>query len=689
MSDVLSFDALRLDPRLQRAIAKLGWSRPTLIQAKAIPLALQGKDILARARTGSGKTAAYAIPVIQRILADTAAAAIAVEQVQDGASAASATSNAARSGSSNKQQGKNAGTGGKKNVSNAASAAVASSSHASPAGASVKAIVLVPTRELSLQAKQNFKDLTQYCSREVTAVELAGDTSATAIEAQRHELLANPDIVIGTPSRIVAHIEAGHLDVRTSLQMIVVDEADLVFGFGYENDIKTLLRHLPRIVQAFLMSATLSPDVDSLKRLMLHSPVILKLQESQLPDADRLMQYVIKCDMNDKFLLVFTFLKLRLLRGKTIIFVNDVDRCYRVKLFLEQFGIRACVLNSELPQNSRYHIVQEFNRGVYDYIIATDEHDSNSQVDDSDSDSDNDEEESNETAETDTVEAVFENDDDAEQATTTATASAEPVATAAASKGKAQQRPKRKAGRKAGADSEYGVARGIDFQNVSNVINFDFPETARSYVHRVGRTARGDKSGQSLSLIAPEDEGRLAIVQRKLSKHNSGHKFQQFQFAMHEIAAFRYRAADALRAVTAASVKEARLKEIKNEIFNSQKLKAYFEDNPKDLEALRHDKPSHPARIQAHLKHIPSYLMPESLMKKKLAPAATSEAAAMAVDGEAAEEAPEAEEDLAASEPKPNTKHRGKQPHRGMKRPAKADPLKSFAANPSKRFAQG
>ena len=107
-------------------------------------------------------------------------------------------------------------------------------------------------------------------------------------------MLANPDVVIGTPSRIVAHIEAGHLDVRSSLQMIVVDEADLVFGFGYEADIKTLLRHLPRICQAFLMSATLSPDVDALKRLMLHSPVILKLQESQLPDSDRLTQYVIK-----------------------------------------------------------------------------------------------------------------------------------------------------------------------------------------------------------------------------------------------------------------------------------------------------------------------------------------------------------------------------------------------------------
>ena len=66
-------------------------------------------------------------------------------------------------------------------------------------------------------------------------------------------------------------------------------------------------------------------------------------------------------------------LKLKLVKGKCLIFVNDLDRCYRLKLFLEQFSIKSCVLNSELPLNSRFHIVQEFNRGVYDYIIATDE----------------------------------------------------------------------------------------------------------------------------------------------------------------------------------------------------------------------------------------------------------------------------------------------------------------------------
>jgi ATP-dependent RNA helicase DDX56/DBP9 len=92
-------------------------------------------------------------------------------------------------------------------------------------------------------------------------------------------------------------------------------------------------------------------------------------------------------------------LKLRLIRGKIIMFVNDIERCYKLKLFLEQFSIKTCVLNSELPLNSRYHIVQEFNKGIYDYIIATDESDLKGEQDTDDED---------EEMEDDTTEAIGE-----------------------------------------------------------------------------------------------------------------------------------------------------------------------------------------------------------------------------------------------------------------------------------------
>lgn len=137
------------------------------------------------------------------------------------------------------------------------------------------------------------------------------------------------------------------------------------------------------------MSATLSEDVQALKELLLHNPVmsssraqaaelqwctrsdsgrtpfpltldsmspfqvILKLQGSQLPDSSQLQQYSIRCEEEDKFLLIYTLLRLRLVQGKTLVFVGALDRCYRLKLFMEQFGVPACVLNSELPVHSR------------------------------------------------------------------------------------------------------------------------------------------------------------------------------------------------------------------------------------------------------------------------------------------------------------------------------------------------
>ncbi|RXN04989.1 putative ATP-dependent RNA helicase DDX56 [Labeo rohita] len=501
--DKLHFHEMGLDDRLLKALADLGWSEPTLIQEKAIPLALEGKDLLARARTGSGKTAAYAIPLIQRILTSK-------QTVREQA---------------------------------------------------VRALVLVPTKELGQQVQTMIRQLTAYCSRDVRAADISGKAD---ISAQKPILMEKPDIVVSTPSRVQAHINAQNLQLQSSLEMLVIDEADLLFSFGFEADLKSLLCHLPKIYQAFLMSATLNDDVQALKELVLHNPVTLKLQGSQLPDSSQLQQYSVRCEEEDKFLLVYTLLKLGLIRGKSLIFVSDVDRCYRLKLFLEQFSIPACVLNSELPVHSRCHIITQFNQGFYNYIIATDEQ-------------------------------GLENPTGQSQ--------------------KAQEKGKKKknAGKK-GKDKEYGVSRGIDFHNVSNVINFDFPTSVESYIHRVGRTARADNSGTALSFISHTEISMLTEVENALTGDNTHDSvLKPYGFKMEEIEGFRYRCRDAMRSVTKQAVKEARLKEIKQELLNSEKLKMYFEDNPRDLQLLRHDKDLHPAVIKPHLKNVPDYLIPTTL----------------------------------------------------------------------------
>ncbi|XP_044516984.1 probable ATP-dependent RNA helicase DDX56 isoform X2 [Gracilinanus agilis] len=458
-SEVLGFQHMGLDQRLLQAIAEQGWARPTLIQEKAIPLALEGKDLLARARTGSGKTAAYAIPLLQHLLHRKATGPV-VEQA-------------------------------------------------------IRGLVLVPTKELARQAQTMIRQLTAYCSRDVRVV----DVSASEDFAfQRPLLMEKPDVVVGTPSRVLSHLLQGNLNLRDSLELLVMDEADLLFSFGFEEELKTLLCHLPRIYQAFLMSATFNEDVQALKELVLHNPVTLKLQESQLPGPDQLQQFQVVCETEeDKFLLLYALLKLSLLRGKSLLFVNTLERGYRLRLFLEQFSIPACVLNGELPLRSR------------------------------------------------------------------------------------------------ASDTESGVARGIDFHNVTAVLNFDLPPSPEAYIHRAGRTARANNPGTALTFVLPTERSQLKEIEEALGGENAESMFLPYQFRMEEIEGFRYRCRDAMRSVTKQAIREARLKEIKEELLHSEKLKTYFEDNPRDLQLLRHDRPLHPAVVKPHLGHVPDYLVPPTL----------------------------------------------------------------------------
>jgi ATP-dependent RNA helicase DDX56/DBP9 len=500
------FSEMSLDLRLLNAISSMGWKTPTLIQEKAIPLALEGNDILGRARTGTGKSAAFAIPIINSLLS---------------------LKKSNSSFSDNRM---------------------------------TSALVLAPTKELCNQLTQHFKQLTAFCSREITVVDISTgrvDDLKAIITAEK------PDIIVGTPSRVLMHIQAKHLpNIKNELKFLVVDESDLMFSFGYEQDLMQVLEFVPKIgCQTFLMSATLNPEVKNLKKLILHNPVILKLEEPELPESDHLIQYHIQCEEEDKFVLINSLFKLNLIRGKTIIFVNSVDRCYKLKLFLEQFGIKTCILNSELPIASRCFIVNQFNNGVYDIIIASDE---------------------------------------------------KCVADAA-------QRKSKKFKSKRKTDEEYGVSRGIDFKFVSNVINFDFPTTVNSYTHRVGRAARGHESseGTVLSLISPSEEIYFESVR---SAYGSNSNFKPYQFKMEELEAFKYRSRDALRAVTSIAIREARIKEIKREILTSQTLKSYFEEHPKDQKILKHDKALHTVKHKSHLKDVPEYIVPptlQSMVKSK------------------------------------------------------------------------
>ena len=295
-----------------------------------------------------------------------------------------------------------------------------------------------------------------------------------------------------------------------------------------------------------------------------------------------------RCAEDDKFLFAFVIFKLKLVKGKCIIFVGDTDRSYRLKLFFEQFGVRSCVLNAELPVNTRVHVVEEFNKNVYDIIIASDDH-----------------------------EVVGSNDSSHEAQVLSSSTHDSNIPTRPTQQGPTVNGKKTK---------DYGVSRGIDFKNVACIINFDLPKTSGSYTHRVGRTARAGQTGVALSFTVPADEYHKSkansfsgakndehVLTEILAHQKSiGQDMKPYQFNMKQVDAFRYRMNDALRAVTGLAVRQARTQELRRELLQSDKLKQHFEDNPHDLNRLRHDGEIRAVRVQQHLKHVPEYLMPES-----------------------------------------------------------------------------
>ncbi|XP_068654578.1 DEAD-box ATP-dependent RNA helicase 16 isoform X2 [Aristolochia californica] len=503
-----SFEELCLDPRLVRSLRKKDITKPTPIQQVAIPLILEGKDVVARAKTGSGKTYAYLLPLLHKLFLE----------------------------------------GGSKK-------------------STPSAFILMPTRELCQQVYLEVLSLLELCRVQLKAAQL---TSGMSISEMKSAMAGMPDILVSTPACISTCMSKDALQatsLRDSLSILVLDEADLLLSYGYEDDLKSLVPHIPRRCQCLLMSATSSADVEKLKKLVLHNPYILTLPEvGDIKDEiipKSVQQFWISCSTQDKLLQILALLKLELVQKKVLIFVNTIDMAYRLRLFLEQFGIRSAVLNAELPQNSRLHILEEYNAGLFDYLIATD----NSQI-----------------------KERQQSDGD------------KPVGSKTS-----KRRSKQK------LDTEFGVVRGIDFKNVYTVINFEMPPSPAGYVHRIGRTGRAFNTGASISLVSP---GEMEIFEniKSLILEDSGNQESKLiapfpLLTKNAVESLRYRAEDVAKSVTKVAIRESRAHDLRKEILNSEKLKAHFEDNPRDLALLKHDKVLSKKPPPSHLQAVPEYLV--------------------------------------------------------------------------------
>ncbi|KAL6498176.1 DEAD-box ATP-dependent RNA helicase 16 [Orobanche gracilis] len=502
-----TFEGLGLDSRLIRALFKKSIEKPTPVQRLAIPRILEGKDVVVRAKTGSGKTLAYLLPLLQKLFVDSPS---------------------------------------RKNLAPAA-------------------IILVPTRELCQQVYSEVVSLTELCRVQLKVVQLRTMMSTSDL---RTSLAGLPDIVVSTPACVQTCLTNNILQskaLQESLSVLVLDEADLLLSYGYEDDLKALTDHVPRRCQCLLISATSSDDVEKLKKLILHNPHDLSSPEVGNVKDDiiprNVQQFYISCSTHDKLLHILALLKLELVQKKVLIFTNSIDMSFRLKLFFEQFGIKSAVLNAELPQNSRLHILGEFNAGLFDYLIAADV---------SKSTEEHNEKESH------------------------------------LPKKKSKKHSKRK------LDAEFGVVRGIDFKNVYTVVNFEMPQTAEGYVHRIGRTGRAYNTGASVSLVSPEEMEIFEEIKSLLGENDSGDSKYIAPFPLlskNAVESLRYRAEDVARSVTKVAVRESRAQDLRNEILNSEKLKAHFQDNPKDLDLLKHDKVLSKKEPAPHLRDLPGYLL--------------------------------------------------------------------------------
>ncbi|MBI5924839.1 MAG: DEAD/DEAH box helicase [Aquabacterium sp.] len=300
------FDTLPLDPKLLSAI-----DYPTMspIQAKAIPLVLAGRDVMGAAQTGTGKTAAFSIPLLQRMMKH-------------------------------------------ENPS------------VSPARHPVRAIVLAPTRELAVQVAANIK---KYASKSNlrSAVVFGGMN----MKEQTLELKAGVEVLIATPGRLLDHIEAKNCNL-SQVEYVVLDEADRMLDIGFLPDLQRILSYLPKQRQTLLFSATFSPEIKKLAQSYLQDPILVEVARPN-QTATNVEQRFYKVDDDNKRYVIRQILRDRGIT-QSIVFVNSKLGAARLARTFERDGLRTTALHGDKSQEERLKALEAFKKGEVDLLVATD-----------------------------------------------------------------------------------------------------------------------------------------------------------------------------------------------------------------------------------------------------------------------------------------------------------------------------
>jgi len=300
------FDTLPLDPKILSAIK---YPTMTPIQAKAIPLVLAGRDVMGAAQTGTGKTAAFSIPLLQKMMKHENASM-------------------------------------------------------SPARHPVRAIVLAPTRELAIQVADNVKTYASKCNLR-SAVVFGGMN----MKEQTVELKAGVEVLIATPGRLIDHIEAKNCNL-SQVEYVVLDEADRMLDIGFLPDLQRILSYLPKTRQTLLFSATFSPEIKRLAQSYLQDPILVEVARPN-QTATNVEQRFYKVDDDSKRHVIRQILRDRGIT-QSIVFVNSKLGCARLARTFERDGLRTAALHGDKSQDERIKALDAFKRGEVDLLVATD-----------------------------------------------------------------------------------------------------------------------------------------------------------------------------------------------------------------------------------------------------------------------------------------------------------------------------
>ena len=298
---IMAFAQLQLADPIAKAVAEMGYESMTPIQAQAIPVVLAGKDVMGAAQTGTGKTAAFALPLLQRMMKHD-----------------------------------NAST--------------------SPARHPVRALVLLPTRELADQVAQQVKLYAKYTNLR-SAVVFGG----MDMKPQTLELKKGVEILVATPGRLLDHIEAKNA-VLNQVEYVVLDEADRMLDIGFLPDLQRILSHLPKQRTTLLFSATFSPEIKRLANSYLQNPVTIETARSNAT-ASTVEQHFYSVPENDKCHALHQILKTRGMK-QAFVFVNSKLGCARLARTLERDGLKTAALHGDKSQDERLKALDAFKKGA-------------------------------------------------------------------------------------------------------------------------------------------------------------------------------------------------------------------------------------------------------------------------------------------------------------------------------------